>query len=150
MAVATFSFGERPQHTMEVHWSAFGSEKYVLDGRVLLKRWELGFSGERAFDVDGRRLRIVYRLSPKEYYSKVFLDDELIVPELFPDIAEKIQKARAKRWRWRSFAVNLVVWMIIGFVGMYAYNYYQAQQTASRDCPKPKNTVVASDVRSCS
>jgi hypothetical protein len=45
MAVAKFSFGEKPQRTMEVHWSAFGFEKYVLDGRVLLKRWELSFSG---------------------------------------------------------------------------------------------------------
>jgi hypothetical protein len=150
MAVAKFSFGEKPQRTMEVHWSALGFEKYVLDGRVLLKRWELSFSGERTFEVDGRQLRIVYHLSRNDYYSKVFLDDQLIVPELFPNIAENLQKARAKRWGWRSFAINLVVWMIIGFVGMYAYNYYQSQQSASRDCPKPSDTVVASNVRSCS
>ena len=98
MAVATFSFGESPKRTMEVHWSALGFEKYVLDGRVLLKRWEISFSGERTFEVDGKQLRIVYRLSRKDYYSKVFLDGELIVPELFPEIAAKVQKSRSRRW----------------------------------------------------
>ena len=110
----------------------------------------MSFSGERIFGVDGKRLRIAFRMSPKEYYSKVFLDDELIVPELFPDVAAKLEKARAQRWGWRRFVVNLVVWMVIGFAGMYGYNYYKSQEIRGSDCPKPKAVVADSDAKSCS
>ena len=150
MPIAGFTFGQTPTHTMEVHWSPFGFEKYVLDGELLEKRWTMSFSGERLFDVDGRQVRIVFRMSPKDYYSKVFLDDELIVPELFPEVATKLEKARAQGWGWRRFVVNFVVWMVIGFVGMYAYNYYKSRQTNASDCAKPKAIVAGTNAKSCS
>ena len=150
MRVAKFTFGENPRRHMEVYWSALGFERYVLDGRVLLKCWSFSFSGERTFAVDGKQLRIAHHLSWKEFHSPVYLDDQLIVEELFPDLTQQIQKARTKRWSWRSFAISVAVWMVIGFVAMYVYDYYRAQQHVSRDCPKPQNTVVASDARPCS
>lgn len=150
MPVASFTFGQSPIHKLEVHWSPVGFEKYVLDGRLLAKRWSLSLSGERVFNVDGKRLRIVCRLLPKNYCSKVFLDDELIVPELFPEVAAKLEEARARGWGWRRFVVSLVVWMVVGFVGMYGYKYYKSQQMNASDCPKPKAMVAGSNAKSCS
>jgi hypothetical protein len=53
MPIARFTFGQTPVRRMEVHWSALGFEKYVLDGKLLAKRWSIGLSGEETFVVDG-------------------------------------------------------------------------------------------------
>jgi hypothetical protein len=148
MPIASFTFGQTPTRRMEIHWSAFGFEKYLLDGKLLLKRWALSLSGERTFFVDGRQLRIVFHMSPKDYYSRVFLDDQLIVPELFPDVAAKLEKVRAHGWR--RLVINLVVWMVIGFIGMYGYNSYKSGEANTSECPKPKAMLTASNAKSCS
>lgn len=128
---------------MYVHLSSFGFERYVLDGHLLAKRWSFTFSGERTFDVDGKRLRFVMRQSLNEYHATVFWDDELIVSELFPEITEKLKRPR------RGVLVRLAIWVIVGFIGMYVYNSYKSRQAASQDCPKPR-TTIASRGQSCS
>jgi hypothetical protein len=65
-------------------------------------------------------------------------------------MAEKLAKLRAHGWGWRRFVLNLLVWMVIGFVGMYSYNFYKSQQAGASDCPNTKAMVATSNAKSCS
>jgi hypothetical protein len=136
MAVATFTFGN-PAHTMEVRWSALGFEEYLLDSQRIEKRWDMWtFSGERTFLVDGRQLRIAHHVSRNEFYARAYLDDELIVSELFPETAARFAQRRPRKsWRWHLG--NFIVWMVIGFVGMYVYNHYRSAKVVAFDCQTP-------------
>jgi hypothetical protein len=136
MVTSTFEFGDQQKHSMEIRWSALGFEEYILDGVLVEKRWGFAFSGERNFMVDGAQIRISYQLGWRDFSSQAYINDVLYVEELFPDIAKKTNKAR-KKTSLRSFVISVIVWMIIGYVGMYAYRAYQLEQHKSRiDCSK--------------
>ncbi|MDQ8020919.1 MAG: hypothetical protein REI94_03715 [Moraxellaceae bacterium] len=149
MYVATFTFGDDPVHLMEVHWSSLGFEKYVLDGRVLQRRWAVSFTGERVFDVDGKRIRIAFSVSPAGFYSKALVDDETLVEELFPEIAARFEKLRSRQGGWRRFVSSFAIWMVVGIVVMYGYHSYKAQGDGVRGCAKQSHMVADSSETTC-
>ncbi|MCL2525206.1 MAG: hypothetical protein FWF20_09945 [Betaproteobacteria bacterium] len=154
MPTASFSFGNNPKRTMQIYWHYSGFEKYVLDGKTISTRWDIfNFSGERVFYIDGQQLKIVYRLSRKEFYSRALLGDEIIVQELFPDMA----KSWADSWKgwddgfwkkireecWRSL-VAFVIWLVIALVILSAINHYKHQKNSAK-CTAPANKTTPVD-----
>jgi hypothetical protein len=51
MPRASFSFGPGNGHTMEVDYRWWGQEAYFVNGKLLEKRWNMSFVGNRVFKV---------------------------------------------------------------------------------------------------
>ena len=77
-----------------VNFSLFGLEKYYFNGVLLKKRRTLKFNDRVIFDTDEGRIEIVVALSPNNWSTKAFLNNELIVEELFPEVKNRIQSRR--------------------------------------------------------
>lgn len=83
---ATFRFGAGDVHEFRVECDLLGGERYFVDQVLLAKRWSLSAGGSREFDANGHRIRIVLRASPKEVISEAYVDGQLKVKELFPEL----------------------------------------------------------------
>lgn len=125
---------------MTISWSPFGLEKYFLDGKLIEKRWSWSFSGTREFVVDNARLRIEFRLSFREYFSRVYVNDALHIEELFPEVAARFAAARSRAITPRTLFTRMAVWMAIGFIAMFSYRtfeQYKHKTAAQEECPAP-------------
>jgi hypothetical protein len=109
MPSASFSFGSSEPHTMEVRYSWWGREEYYLDGSLLEKRLNLSLSGQREFRIGAHSVRIEVSGGPKEYFTRVFVDDKLHVEELFPKF-----KARVEKWGKQCFDILLILAALAG------------------------------------
>jgi hypothetical protein len=111
MPKASFNFGTAEPHTMEVVYRWWGREEYYLDGSLLEKRLNLSLSGLREFQIGGHSVRIEVSASPEHYFTRVFVDDKLYVPELFPEF-----KARLDKWNTSCLPVLLTLAALAGFI----------------------------------
>jgi hypothetical protein len=100
---------------MEVDFTWWGHEAYLLDGQLLHSRWDPSFSGEQEFDIAGRKVRIEGSNYPNNYYHRVFVDDTLHVEELFPE-----EKAKADKWKRAPYKY----WLAFGFMLLCAFAGY--------------------------
>ncbi len=111
MPKASFNFGTAEPHTMEVSYSWWGREEYYLDGSLFEKRLNLSFSGQREFRIGAHSVRIEVSAPPKQYFTRVFVDDKLHVEELFPEF-----KARAQKWSASCPPVLLILAALAGVI----------------------------------
>jgi hypothetical protein len=111
MPKASFNFGTAEPHTMEVSYSWWGREEYYLDGSLLERRLDLSFSGQREFRIGAHSVRIEVSTPPKQYFTRVFVDDKLHVDELFPEF-----KARAEKWNGSCHPVLLILAALAGVI----------------------------------
>lgn len=106
-------------HTVRAECGALGKERYWVDGDLLLECRELSLHVERTLQVHAHTLRFVLRTewpSAKNAWvssasSQAFVDDVLVVAELFPEI-----NASFDRWRRRVpylLACGLVLFSVI-------------------------------------
>jgi hypothetical protein len=78
----------------KVDFSLFGAEKYYYDGALLKKRTSFKSNDRLVFDTDEGKIEIVVSLSTKNWSTQAFINDRLIVDELFPEIKKKIEDRR--------------------------------------------------------
>ncbi len=97
----------------KVDFSMFGSEKYYYDGELLRKRWSFKFNDRLIFDTAEGKIEISVSLSPKAWSIQAFLDNELIVEELFPEYKQKIEdRNNTKGMRKSSMLKNATLWCV--------------------------------------
>jgi hypothetical protein len=92
---------------MEVNYAWWGREEYHVDGRLIEKRWNASFSGQRRFRVGSHSVRIEVSQGQRQYFTRVFVDDTLHVEELFPTA-----KAQFQRWERLPYRV-VVLWAVV-------------------------------------
>lgn len=92
MPRATFMVGpaDDPQ-TVEVRLGWWGMEEYYLNGKLLLRQWKLTGSGQREFNVGPHVVSIAVSPRGNEYLARVFLDGQLYIDELFPELKAVFQ-----------------------------------------------------------
>jgi hypothetical protein len=69
---------------MEVNFTWLGLEEYYLNGQLLRRQWNFSLAGQREFNVGPHLVRIEISAQPNQYFTRVFLDGELYIEELFP------------------------------------------------------------------
>ncbi|GAA0819424.1 hypothetical protein GCM10009111_23400 [Colwellia asteriadis] len=95
----------------KVDFSMLGSEKYYFNGELLKKRWNFKFNDRLVFDTDEGKIEIVVSLSPKSWSTQAFLDNELVVEELFPEFKQKIEDGKKTKGMSKSgMFKNAILW----------------------------------------
>jgi hypothetical protein len=94
MPSARFSFGDANAQTMEVKYSWWGREEYYLNGKLLHRQWNLSLAGQREFQIAGHTVRVEVSVGPKEYFTRVVLDGQLYIEELFPHIKSQVESSK--------------------------------------------------------
>lgn len=113
MMSATFRFGPNDIYEFRAECDLIGGERYFVDGTLIGERWSLSAAGSRDFEVNGHRISIVLRSEAKTVLSEAYVDGELKVKELFPQIA-RMQKGPL------PMMVRAVVWLFIAVVSFVA------------------------------
>ena len=92
MPRATFTVGtaDDPQ-TVEVRLAWWGMEEYYLNGNLALRQWKLTGAGQREFNVGPHVVSIAVSARGNEYLARVFLDGQLYIEELFPELKAVFQ-----------------------------------------------------------
>lgn len=108
---ASFDVRGKP---FKVDFSMFGLEKYYFNGELLKKRWSFKFNDRLTFDTDGGKVEIVVSLSPKSWSTQAYLDNELVVEELFPEFKKKIEDGKkTKAMSKSSMFKNAILWCVL-------------------------------------
>ena len=113
----TFAISDTSPDTFEVIWNWWGREEYRFNGELLAHYWSAAFSGERRFEVPGHVVRIAFAVRGQDYIARAYVDDQVRVAELFPELQMKTQR----KVPLKSRLITIAIWMVIGMVGSYVY-----------------------------
>lgn len=97
---------------MEVRCSWWGREEYYVNGELLHRQWNLSLAGQREFRIAGHAIRIDISVGPKEYFTRVYLDGQLYIEELFPHVKAQVESSK----RISSYVVPAVSAALIAAV----------------------------------
>lgn len=119
MPNAAFVLGD---HEMEVRLALWGREEYYLDGRLLLSQWKLSGVGTREFRVGTHVVRIVVSSKGTEYFCRVFVDGEVYIDELFPQLKAMVEQLKGpSSYFWPALAGALVAGLVAAWrSGLFA------------------------------
>jgi hypothetical protein len=114
---STFTISDASPDTFEVIWAWWGREEYRLNGKVIGEFWSLAPSGERRFEVPGHIVRIAASLRGKDYFGRAYVDDQIRIAELFPELRAKVQRKPSPK----SLLKTVAIWMVVGGVTTFVY-----------------------------
>jgi hypothetical protein len=101
----------------EVDFSLFGAEKYYYDGTLLKKRRSFKFNDRLVFDTEEGKIEIVVSLSTENWSTQAFINDRLIVDELFPEIKKKIEdRKNSNGVSQLSMFKKVILWCVLTIV----------------------------------
>ena len=118
---ATFDVNGKP---FRVEFSVWGSEKYYYDNQLLLKRRSLNTAGKVPFQIDNNLVEINVVISTTNFEAKAYVNGNLKVAELFPELKERIEKR--KQSSQSKNLVRLVVWLV--FAVLFAWIFQSLKQ----------------------
>lgn len=106
---AVFEVGEAERHTVEIFLSLWGTEVYVVDGADVLRLSSLALRATRRFEVGEQEKHVVEvvldtiptwrSLVTPDWKAEVYVDGELRVAELFPDMRRRFKRfTRISNW----------------------------------------------------
>ena len=102
---------------MEIDYKWWGLELYTVDGTLLDKRWSISLSGDRQFTIGSHSIRIELSVRPNQYFTRVFVDNELHIPELFPRVKariEALEKWQKPPYSYIAAALSIVGGLVLG------------------------------------
>ena len=98
----------------KVDFSMLGSEKYYFNGVLLKKRRSYKFNDRLVFDTEEGEIEIAVSLSPKNWSTQAFFNNELIVEELFPEYKQKIEDGKNSKGIGKSgMFKNVILWCFL-------------------------------------
>ena len=108
----------------KVDFSMFGLEKYYFNGELLKKRWNFKFNDRLTFDTDVGKIEIVVSLSPKSWSTQAYLDNELVVEELFHEFKQKIEDGKkSKRMGKSGMFKNAILWCALTVTALLIFQW---------------------------
>ena len=119
----SFTLGSNNENTVTVIFTWYGVEKYLINRKAVLSKWSLSPRGSREFKAGDQKVRVEVSCYPSDFYTKVYVDGELHIEELFPELKEKVTNSRRKGFGWKPFFKNLIIWFFIGMFGIILFNY---------------------------
>jgi hypothetical protein len=108
----------------KVDFSMLGSEKYYFNGVLLKKRRSFKFNDRLVFDTEEGKIEIAVSLSPKNWSTQAFINNELIVEELFPEFKQKIEDGKSSKGMGKSgMFKNVILWCILTIVFLMIFQW---------------------------
>ena len=104
-----------------VKFSGLGSEEYYLNDELIEKRWSFSFKGKRAFQINGNELVIDVSVFPGNYYCKAFLNGNVFIEELFPELQRKVKNGGFIP----SPIKNVIVWFVLSAVFLVIIEFFK-------------------------
>ena len=115
MPQATVMIGEPEPKPFEVRFTWWGLEEFFYDGQLLERRWNLGMSGQRQFQLPRHLVQVEVKIGRNEYFSRLLLDGKVYVEELFPQTKAQFERWKTPRHRLMRIAVFFVLGGIAGW-----------------------------------
>ena len=115
----SFTIGPNEENIVTTIFTWYGLEKYLHNGETIFSKWSLSLKSSREFKVGDNQVKIDVSAYSSDFYTKVYLDGELYIEELFPEVKEKVLMSKQKRWSWK----NVIIWFFISFIGAILYKY---------------------------
>ena len=98
----------------KIDFSMFSSEKYYFNGILLKKRRNFKFNDRLVFDTEEGKIEIAVALSPTNWSTQAFINNELIVEELFPEYKQKIEDGNNSKGIGKSgLFKNAILWCVL-------------------------------------
>lgn len=112
MPRAAFMVGAPEAQRMEVNLTWWGREDYYLNGNIILRQWRFSGAGRREFQVGQYLVSIAVSAKGAEYFARVFVDGELYIEELFPELRAMVQSAKPTSYLWPALAGALIAGVV--------------------------------------
>jgi len=121
------SFRVADKYEVQCQWSIFGLERYLVDGKEVLRMRSLGLRGHRKFKVgeaeDEHEVEIELDQVPKakslifagDWIAKAYVDRILVVDDLTPRIRSKV--------RFIDRILNYALIIVVGVLAVLAFIY---------------------------
>lgn len=109
----------------KVVFSFFGTEKFYYDGQLLLSRWSFKLNDRLSFDLGNSVVEINIMLSRKRWSTQAFVNNKLVVDELFPDVKSKLETPN-NGMTSRSTLGNVVLWLVLAIGFMFLFQWLQS------------------------
>ncbi len=106
----------------KVVFSIFGTEKFYYGDQLLLSRWSFKLNDRLSFNLGNNVVEIHFMLSRKSWSTQAFVNKELVVDELFPDIKAKLETPH-KGITSRSKVGNVVLWFFLAIGFMFFFQW---------------------------
>ncbi len=104
------------KRNIDLKFSYFGLERYYVDGKLIDKRWNFKASGNREFLVDSDIVRVDINMLPSKYSCKLYVNNELHIEDLFPELRKKIERIKSDgvtpHW-FKSLVIMLIIAAIL-------------------------------------
>ena len=127
MPRASFRFGPTSQHEVEIQCGYFGSEKYFVDGDLMLSHWSFKPTGVRKFSVHGHNIEIRMTITLKGAHADAFVDKTLVAEDLFAEFNEHLAPRRSGPPR----LVKVAVWFVVAIVVFTGLKFFDQQTNPS-------------------
>lgn len=97
MPSASFRFGPNAKHKVSIECDYFGSEKYYVDGILVLNHWSLRPRVVRAFKFIGYVIQITVAVGMTAAYGEAFVDGECVATDLFAEFNAQLPNFRVNQ-----------------------------------------------------
>ncbi len=122
MPRASFRFGPTSQHEVEIQCGYFGSEKYFVDGDLILSHWSFKPAGVRRFSVHGHNIEIRLTVTLKGAHADAFVDNPLVAKDLFAEFNGRLAPHRSGP----PWLVMVAAWFVVAiaiFTGLKFFDH---------------------------
>lgn len=108
----------------KVNFSMLGLAKYYFTGVLLQKRRTLKFNDRVVFNTDEGKIEIAVSLSKNNWSTQAFLNNELIVEELFPEFKTKFQANReSKATGGLGMLKKAILWCVLTVIFFLVFQW---------------------------
>ena len=127
MPRASFRFGPTSQHEVEIQCGYFGSEKYFVDGGLMLSHWSFKPTGVRRFSVHGHNIEIRLTVTLKGAHADAFVDNTLVAEDLFAEFNGRLVPRRSEP----PWLVKVTVWFVVAIAIFTGLKFFDQQPNPS-------------------
>jgi hypothetical protein len=132
MPSTSFRFGPNVQHKFSIEFGLFGSEKYFIDGNLILSQWSFRLSGVREFTFNGYKIQIRVWMTMTAAYGEALVDGECVASDLFAEFNAKLPKflpdnsssTRSKNDEGMPFVSKFGIWLALVLAILVALKYF--------------------------
>jgi len=103
----------------KIVYSMLGRERYLYDGKVIRSGWSLKAKSIEVFDIAGDDLKIDNSASFKDFSSKAYVNGELIVEDLFPEVTNRYLNRNKRSWKKALTSMTISCAATILIISLY-------------------------------
>jgi len=117
----TFYVGENPKHKIDAHFSSTGKEQVMVDNVLVIDRRSLKFQNDISFKAGKHNVLIKFEGNMRGWKCPVYVDNSLLITELFPD---DLGKQKRKNIYLKRYYIFLAVALFLGLLASFLKGFF--------------------------